>query len=95
MEKENEKSPGEILEERGKVYPPTGPVDREKDFNPLKDLSCDEVLHYMKDFCDAKLGGNELLLKKIERHLKNSVIGRKCGCAQKFSEQYEKNSARK
>lgn len=78
----NSSDPISLLKKSGELISPTG-GHRKGKLNPLKSLSCEEVLKYLPDFCEGKLGENELLLKKMEKHLKNSVI-RKCGCADEF-----------
>ncbi|RJQ32026.1 hypothetical protein C4572_01655 [Candidatus Parcubacteria bacterium] len=69
------------LREAGMAYPKTGPEGSLPD--PLGNLLCDEVIKNMKDFCGGKIA-DELLLKKIEKHLKRSAISKSCDCAKKL-----------
>lgn len=76
----------------GNLIPTTGPLGEESK-NPLKDLSCAEVLAHMADFCDGKLG-NELVLRKMEKHLKENVSGKRdCGCSKIFLETKQKKES--
>lgn len=72
------------MKKSGKLIPPMGDLKKEN-LNPLGSFSCREVLKYLPDFCEGKLGGNKLVIMKIEKHLKKSVSG-KCVCAKKFLE---------
>lgn len=60
--------------------------------NPLKALSCEEVLKSLQEFVEARLGGDELLLRKIAAHLKRSTTYGKCGCAEEFNRKLRKKS---
>ena len=81
------KTPFQKMIDSGNFIPTTGPLDR-KVVNPLKALSCEEVSRYLPDFCNAKLG-NELILRKMAKHLKESV-SKRCGCAERLVELKEK-----
>ncbi|MEK7150489.1 MAG: hypothetical protein AAB688_01555 [Patescibacteria group bacterium] len=86
-ENPKDKTPLDDMISRGELIPTSGPFD--KDIDPLKNLSCEEVSGYLPDFCNGKIGDNELILKKMEKHLKDSVSN-KCGCSDKFAELNEK-----
>lgn len=78
----------------GNLIPTTGHLG-EKAENPLEDLSCAEVLVHMADFCDGKLG-NGLVLRKMEKHLKESVSGKSsCDCSKIFLEIKQKKEGGK
>lgn len=73
----------------GNLIPTTGHPGVEAE-SPLKDLLCAEVLARMADFCDGKIG-NGLFLRKMEKHLKESVSGkRSCDCSKIFLETKQK-----
>lgn len=83
--KKENKTPLQAMIEKGELIPTTGPSGIET-ANPLKDFSCEDAVKHMESFCKGELGiKSEVLLMKMEKHLKGSV-SRGCGCAEKFSE---------
>lgn len=90
---ENPKKTSTLLEDmvtRGELIPTAGPPGKEID--PLRDLSCKDVLIHLPDFCNGRIGGNELFLEKMKKHLKDSIPNR-CGCAVKFAELNKTNKS--
>lgn len=89
MNKKIKKTLPELLIEDGEAYPPTGPTGKEKDRNPLRSFSCEDVLKNIKIFCEGKIG-DELVLAKMQKHLEKSVKARTCDCGSVFQKEKEK-----